>query len=209
MLASMITPMAGPIIVRGSYRPNAHAASKAATRVMKGNSPPRDSHRGRSGLEGWSNGAMARCRRSIAGSPDTRLREQWDQGMKEMRLRRTPSLPAPTMTASASHDRLNEVTDVQSPVPCSAVLALWMSAEVGEQPSKSGGTRQIPARAARGRVSSLASAPGRIRTYDLRLRRPLLYPAELLAPSRSDAAKSGRPDSNWRPLAPKASALPG
>jgi hypothetical protein len=56
-------------------------------------------------------------------------------------------------------------------------------------------------------AGSQLNAPDRTRTYDLRLRRPLLYPAELLA--LMTEYQSGRPDSNWRPLAPKASALPG
>jgi integrase len=57
------------------------------------------------------------------------------------------------------------------------------------------------------RSKETMSAPDWTRTSDLRLRRPLLYPAELLALIQS--IESGRPDSNWRPLAPKASALPG
>src|SRR5262245_58781818 len=48
-------------------------------------------------------------------------------------------------------------------------------------------------------------APERIRTPDPRLRRPLLYPPELLAPKQW----SGRADLNGRPPAPKAGALPG
>src|SRR5689334_7410846 len=47
-------------------------------------------------------------------------------------------------------------------------------------------------------------APEGNRTPDLRLRRPLLYPTELLAPNWS-----GRDDLNVRPPAPKAGALPG
>lgn len=50
------------------------------------------------------------------------------------------------------------------------------------------------------------STPGRIRTYDLQIRSLLLYPAELRAPVNPE---SGRPDSNRRPSAPKADALPG
>jgi hypothetical protein len=46
--------------------------------------------------------------------------------------------------------------------------------------------------------------PDRTRTCDLRLRRPLLYPAELRAQNKW----SGRQDSNLRPPAPKAGALP-
>src|SRR5687768_3434179 len=55
-------------------------------------------------------------------------------------------------------------------------------------------------------------APGGTRTHDPRLRRPMLYPAELLAPSLlryRGTAVSGREDSNLRPPAPKAGALPG
>src|SRR5262249_10816618 len=69
-------------------------------------------------------------------------------------------------------------------------------------------------------------APEGIRTPDPRLRRPLLYPTELLAlsPARQSGAlllerdyhtlwflllQSGRADLNGRPPAPKAGALPG
>jgi|GEM_PF-1127797 hypothetical protein len=53
-------------------------------------------------------------------------------------------------------------------------------------------------------------APGRIRTCDPRLRRPLLYPAELRALDESLHCKkwSVRQDLNLRPLVPKTSALP-
>ena len=52
-------------------------------------------------------------------------------------------------------------------------------------------------------------APGRIRTCDPRLRRPLLYPAELRALGESSLQKwSVRQDLNLRPLVPKTSALP-
>src|SRR5271163_3549409 len=56
-------------------------------------------------------------------------------------------------------------------------------------------------RAAAIRVS-LRGAPEGIRTPDPRLRRPLLFPPELLA------RESGRADLNGRPPAPKAGALP-
>jgi hypothetical protein len=50
--------------------------------------------------------------------------------------------------------------------------------------------------------------PRRIRTFDPRLRKPLLYPAELWN-LRSHLRKwSVRQDSNLRPLGPKPSALP-
>ncbi len=51
--------------------------------------------------------------------------------------------------------------------------------------------------------------PGRIRTSDLRIRSPLLYPAELraLGKFRRDVEWSGQPDLNGRPRAPKARAL--
>ena len=52
------------------------------------------------------------------------------------------------------------------------------------------------------------SAPGRSRTCDPRLRRPMLYPAELQAQSCS-IIWSGWRDSNPRHPAPKAGALPG
>ena len=51
-------------------------------------------------------------------------------------------------------------------------------------------------------------APGRTRTCDPRLRRPLLYPAELRAPRVQATIWSGQRDSNPRPPAPKAGALP-
>jgi hypothetical protein len=51
-------------------------------------------------------------------------------------------------------------------------------------------------------------APGRIRTCDPRLRRPLLYPTELRAPRLDETIWSGQRDSNPRPPAPKAGALP-
>ena len=65
-------------------------------------------------------------------------------------------------------------------------------------------------------------APGRIRTCDPRLRRPLLYPAELRALDESFSLQtllqrplqlcckewSVRQDLNLRPLVPKTSALP-
>ena len=54
-------------------------------------------------------------------------------------------------------------------------------------------------------VAGPRRAPEGIRTPDPRLRRPLLYPPELLAPGRW----SGRDDLNVRPPAPKAGALPG
>jgi hypothetical protein len=62
-----------------------------------------------------------------------------------------------------------------------------------------------------------AGAPGGNRTPDPQLRRLLLYPTELLAHrpeqgSRTacgDPARSGRPDLNRRPPAPKAGAIPG
>ena len=49
-------------------------------------------------------------------------------------------------------------------------------------------------------------APGRTRTCDHRLRRPVLYPAELRA--HSSLSWSGQRDLNPRPSAPKADALP-
>jgi hypothetical protein len=70
----------------------------------------------------------------------------------------------------------------------------------------------------------ICSAPGGSRTPDPRLRRPLLYPTELRAqadcllrsrghfrplPSDSTFKESGRRDSDPRPPAPKAGALPG
>ena len=56
----------------------------------------------------------------------------------------------------------------------------------------------------------LRGAPGRIRTCDLRIRSPLLYPAELRGPAGPwGPARSGRPDSNRRPFGPKPNALPG
>ncbi len=64
-------------------------------------------------------------------------------------------------------------------------------------------TKQLPAK---------NGAPGRTRTCGLRLRRPLLYPTELLAPNQAyyhGWRWSGREDSNLRPPAPKAGALPG
>ena len=51
-----------------------------------------------------------------------------------------------------------------------------------------------------------AGTPGRNRTCNLRLRRPLLYPVELQAHGQY---WSGQLDSNQRPSAPKADALPG
>jgi hypothetical protein len=56
-------------------------------------------------------------------------------------------------------------------------------------------------------------APGRTRTCDPRLRRPMLYPAELRAQSGASSHQhgsrwSGQRDSNPRPSAPKADALP-
>jgi hypothetical protein len=50
-------------------------------------------------------------------------------------------------------------------------------------------------------------APGGTRTPDHRLRRPMLYPAELRA-RVSRTSWSGQQDSNLRPSAPKADALP-
>src|SRR5581483_2314574 len=70
----------------------------------------------------------------------------------------------------------------------------------------------------RGREARIGGLPGGIRTPDPRLRRPLLYPAELQAvvlriredAQNSPAApRSGRLDLNQRPPAPKAGALPG
>ena len=51
-------------------------------------------------------------------------------------------------------------------------------------------------------------APGRIRTCDPRLRRPLLYPAELRAQTAKLKNWSGMRDLNPRHPAPKAGALP-
>ena len=51
--------------------------------------------------------------------------------------------------------------------------------------------------------------PERTRTSDLRIRSPLLYPAELQAEVSSVGYWSGREDLNLRPPAPKAGALPG
>ncbi len=53
-------------------------------------------------------------------------------------------------------------------------------------------------------LRSFFGAPGRIRTRDPRLRRPLLYPTELPAQKKW----SGKRDSNPQPPAWKASALP-
>ena len=51
--------------------------------------------------------------------------------------------------------------------------------------------------------------PERTRTSDLRIRSPLLYPAELQAEVSSERCRwSGREDLNLRPPAPKAGALP-
>ena len=62
----------------------------------------------------------------------------------------------------------------------------------------------------RARQPSADGAPGRARTCDPRLRRPVLYPAELRAHVSSACwvKWSGRRDSNPRPSAPKADALP-
>ena len=52
--------------------------------------------------------------------------------------------------------------------------------------------------------------PERTRTSDLRIRSPLLYPAELQAEVYPSGVNwSGREDLNLRPPAPKAGALPG
>ena len=51
-------------------------------------------------------------------------------------------------------------------------------------------------------------ASTRTRTWDIRLRRPTLYPAELWTRS-SKNSRSGREDLNLRHPAPKAGALPG
>ena len=51
--------------------------------------------------------------------------------------------------------------------------------------------------------------PRGIRTPDPQLRRLLLYPAELPAENLNSFIWSGRDDSNIRPSAPKADALPG
>ena len=75
-------------------------------------------------------------------------------------------------------------------------------------------TRSLPSLLARGRRSSGHSpphgTPGGIRTPDMRLRRPPLYPSELLAHEASFLSRdwSGREDSNLRLPAPKAGALP-
>ena len=53
-------------------------------------------------------------------------------------------------------------------------------------------------------LSAKIGAPGRTRTCNIRLRRPVLYPVELRA-----QRWSGWRDSNPRPTAPKAVALPG
>ena len=56
-----------------------------------------------------------------------------------------------------------------------------------------------------------SGAPNTIRTYDLRLRRPLLYPAELRSArtcTEVNLKMVGEKDSNLRPLGPKPSALP-
>ena len=55
--------------------------------------------------------------------------------------------------------------------------------------------------------SNRNGAPGGTRTPDHRLRRPVLYPAELRA-RETRQGWSGREDSNLRPSAPKADALP-
>ena len=58
----------------------------------------------------------------------------------------------------------------------------------------------------------MTGAPGRIRTCDLRIRSPLLYPAELQALCQacySQEKWSGWRDSNPRPSGPKPDALPG
>jgi hypothetical protein len=58
--------------------------------------------------------------------------------------------------------------------------------------------------------SPFVDTPGRIRTCDLRIRSPLLYPAELRGLAGPwGPARSGRPDSNRRPFGPKPNALPG
>src|SRR5271155_4126174 len=59
-----------------------------------------------------------------------------------------------------------------------------------------------PGAAGRRSRSCLRGAPEGIRTPDPRLRRPLLFPPELLA------RESGGADLNGRPPAPKAGALP-
>ena len=69
---------------------------------------------------------------------------------------------------------------------------------------------------------AVIGAPGETRTHNPRLRRPVLYPVELRAPSTRRLGRlpsgaaccyvknwSGRWDSNSRPSAPKADALPG
>ncbi len=62
------------------------------------------------------------------------------------------------------------------------------------------------------RHSIASGAPGRTRTCDPRLRRPMLYPAELRArpqeASKPPRPWSGQRDLNPRPSAPKADALP-
>ncbi len=56
------------------------------------------------------------------------------------------------------------------------VVAVWLTSD------GSSGKRSSLRAAARGRTGRTASAPGEIRTPDLRFRRPTLYPAELRAP---------------------------
>ena len=61
------------------------------------------------------------------------------------------------------------------------------------------------------RFAPYRGAPGRTRTCNRRLRRPMLYPVELRAqnpPVQLTRSWSGQTDSNRRPSAPKADALP-
>ena len=95
---------------------------------------------------------------------------------------------------------------------------LYQLSYVHHRPSRPAASGGSASRSASG--TRQGGAPGRTRTCDPRLRRPVLYPAELRAQSVESLAPdclvssegptgwSGQRDSNPRPSAPKADALP-
>gem|GEM_PF-3042885 len=100
-------------------------------------------------------------------------------------------------------------TDFRRRVPCHALPSqTWILPELQPQLLATSGTR-----AATAADCTTGGAPGRIRTCYPRLRRPMLYPHELRAPATRTPTPSrrwsGQQDSNLRPSAPKADALPG
>ena len=131
---------------------------------------------------------MARCKNGVGDG--ARTHDRWNHNPELYQLSYAHHCPARYSTMFSN-----------CPVGarCGSSLGCDGSSRTASIAGKPASTHPSPTRAS----SIQTGAPGRTRTCNPRLRRPMLCPVELRAPW------SGWRDSNPRPTAPKAVALPG